>query len=163
MDDGARAAWKDRGRDVLTVGSPETSDTAVAAVHLNHLALLAHFYCHKSFCRGKDRLFTLSVCDHPPQSIYLSLLVRSKFYYEVFRWQVMPQLAVFSMTCPGRCRVQPEKISVFDLWCMSSQLGDVCVCTRTSLHPSTLHARANMSVNLRHKCVKFIFMDGHDA
>lgn len=44
MDDGARAAWKDRGRDLLTVGSPETSDTAVAAVHLNHLALLAHFY-----------------------------------------------------------------------------------------------------------------------
>lgn len=44
MGDGARAAWKDRGRDVLTVGSPETSDTAVAAVHPNHLALLAHFY-----------------------------------------------------------------------------------------------------------------------
>lgn len=71
--------------------------------------------------------------------------------------------AVFSMTCPGRCRIPPEKISLFDIWCMSSQLGDVCVCTRTSLHPYTLRACANMSVNLRHKCVKFIFIDARDA
>lgn len=34
-DDGSRAAWKDRGRGVIPlVPCQETSDTAVAAVHL---------------------------------------------------------------------------------------------------------------------------------
>lgn len=69
-DDGSRAAWEDRGRDVITVRSPQTSDTA--AVHLNQLTLLFHFYWHKSSCGGNGTIiYPLSLWW--PLTIHLSV------------------------------------------------------------------------------------------
>lgn len=119
--------WKDRGRDVITVGSPETSDTAVAAVHLTHLPLLSHFYWHKSFYRGLDRLFTLSVCDHPPPSIYLPVansIMRCLSGRSCLSADCV--LNDMSRTLQDHTR----KISLSDIWSVLSKLGDVfCVHT----------------------------------
>lgn len=160
MGDGSRAAWKDRGRDVITVRSPETSDTAVAAVHLTPLPLLSHFYWHKSFYRGMDRLFTLSVCDHPPPSIYLPV-ANSIMRRLSSRSCLSADCALNDMS--RTLQDHTRKISLSDIWSVLSRLGDVCVCTRMSLHSYTLRACADMIVNLRYKCLRFIFTDAHDA
>lgn len=127
MGDGSRAVGRTGGGTVITVGSPETSDTAVAAVHLTHLPLLSHFYWHKSFYRGLDRLFTLSVCDHPPPSIYLPVAN-----------SIMRCLSGRSCLSAGcvlndmsrTLQDHTRKISLSDIWSVLSKLGDVfCVHT----------------------------------
>lgn len=136
VGDGSRSAWKDRGRVVITVRSPETSDTAAAAVHLHQLTLLFHFCWHKSFCRWMERLFTLSICDRlPSPSIYLSLLAWSKSYYEVFfKWQVMLQLTVSSVTCPGHRRITHKTYPsmIYGACCASLHSHIPCVRERKS-------------------------------
>lgn len=72
-----------------TVRTPETSDTAVAAVHLAHLPPASHFYWHKSFCQGNGLIIyslslTRPVSDRP-LTVHLPVLF---FLYQIILWGV---------------------------------------------------------------------------
>lgn len=102
--------------------------------YLTRLPPLPHFYWHKSFCREMNRLFTLSVrCMVASSlSIFLSLFACSKVYYEVFKWQVMPQLTALSMTCRTlQDHTRERSLYIEDVesaqWCVDMHMLFPCV------------------------------------
>lgn len=81
-------------------------------------------------------------------SVRLPLRVCSKFHYDVSKWQVVPQLTVFPMTCTGHCRITQEKkkkTALFDIWSMLSQPCAVCACTRV---PAFLNSARMQALNI---------------
>lgn len=98
---------------VRQVTLQQLQSTSSWSSYLRHLPPLSSFQWQIVLQRNTSIIYPLSlthvVYEHPSLSIFLSFFACHKFYYEVFKWQVMLRLTALSMTCPGYNRITQEK------------------------------------------------------
>lgn len=125
----------DRGLRGRTKGGPCSLSGVLRLLTPQQLQSISpvHF-CLPTFTDSNN--FAVEWIDYLPSqptlafstSIRLPLRACSEFHHDVFKWQVIPQLSMLSMTCTGHCRITQKKTPLCDIWRVLSQPCAVYAC-----------------------------------